>query len=266
MQKTLEKDTTRQVDLALIDEPEGRIRMKITAGEIESLVDNIKEVGQLQAILLVKKGKRYEIAAGHRRFLAMKELGKKTIRAEMKVMDRKEVAIVRASENLMRKNLSPIEEGAVYVDLQIEHKMTAKAIADKFGMPPSSVQDKMALTQLEPEIQIAIHEGKIYINVGMELDKIDHNRERKKHLQYAIDNGCSLETAKGWVKEYQRSETSEEPSTLGSGSPLELPQTQKIYQACELCENPVEIQEMKIIRICPGCYKVIAENLKQGGV
>ena len=86
----------------------------------------------------------------------------------------------------------------------------------------------------------------------------------KKALSDAVNNGCSIETARIWVEEYRRS-LKYEPSDVGGGSPgHQTIETKKIYQACELCENPVEIQEMKIIRICPGCYKIIAENLKGG--
>ena len=264
MVKTSVKIEYQDVTLKLIDEPEGRIRLNANDDDIESLAENIKEVGQIQPIVLVKNGKRFEIIAGHRRFLAISSLGHKTIKAIVKEMARVDIALVRASENLLRTDLSPIEEGGVYKDLMDKYGMTAKGIADKFGMAPSSVKDKIYLLDLQPEIMKAIHETEIYINVGVELSKIDHDRERMKHLNYAIKDGCSLETAQGWVKAYQRSDIQETPSGGGGYSPEVRLEVKKIYQACELCEEPVEIQAMKMIRICPGCFKIIVDNLKPG--
>jgi ParB family chromosome partitioning protein len=259
------EDEYQDVDLGLIDEPDGRIRLEINEEDIESLADNIREVGQIQPINLAIKGKRFEIIAGHLRYLAITKLGRNTIKAIVKKVPKKEIALVRASENLKRHNLSPIEEGAIYADLVDEHGMTKMGIAEKFAVPASTIRDKMGLLNLHSEIQKLIHKGLIYINVGQELNKIDNERQLKKCLADAVNNGCKIETAMIWVQDYKKSLTYE-PTDERGGSPMaETLTPQKIYQACELCENPVEIQDMKIIRICPGCYKVIVENLKQGG-
>ena len=258
-------DEYQDVDIKLIDEPDGWVRMEIDQEEIESLGDNIREVGQIQPINLAIKGKRFEIIAGHLRYLAMKKLGRKTIKAVVKKVPKREIALIRASENLKRQNLSPIEEGAIYVNLIDEYGMTRMGVAEKFGVPASTIKYKMDLLRLNPEIQKLIHRGLIYINVGQELNKIDNEKELKKSLNDAVKNGCSIETARIWVEEYRRSLTYEPTNESGGGPLQEQISTQKIYQACELCENPVEIQEMKNIRICPGCFKVIIENLKHGG-
>lgn len=265
MVKKQSDEEYQDVELKLIDEPDGWVRIEIDQEEVESLADNIKEVGQIQPINLAIKGKRFEIIAGHLRYLAIKKLGRKTIKAIVKKVEKKDIALVRASENLKRQNLTPIEEGAIYINLVDEYGMTKMGIAETFAVPATTVKYRMDLLRLNPEIQKLIHKGLIYINVGVELDKIDNERDLKKALSDAVNNGCSIETARIWVEEYRRSLTYE-PSDVGGGSPNQQTiEAKKIYQACELCENPIEIQDMKIIRICPGCYKVIAENLKGGG-
>lgn len=261
------KDQTeyQDVDLKLIDEPDGRIRLDIDAEAIDSLAESIREVGQIQPINLAIKGKRYELIAGHLRYLAIKKLGAKTIKAIIKKVEKREIALIRASENLKRTNLTPIEEGATYKDLIEEYHLTRKEVAHKFGIAASMVGYKMDLLRLNPEIQKLIHAGMIYTNVGIELDQIDDDRELTNRLKDAVNNGCTIETARIWVQDYRKSSTYDEMNTT-EGVPQETTlQTQKIYQACELCENPVEIQDMKIIRICSGCYKVIVDNLKPGG-
>jgi ParB family chromosome partitioning protein len=265
MQKKEAKQEMQDIALKLIDEPDGRIRLDPKDEEIEELADNIKEVGQLQAILLAKKKGRYEIVAGERRFIAISSLGHKTIRAEVKEMTEKEIALARASENLHRRDLSPIEEGATYADLAERFNMSLRQIGDKFGHAASKIKRMIGLLALQPEIQKAIHTKAITMLVGEILAQIDEPKERKKNLQYAIDNGCTSVVAEGWVRDHRRS--SEPGSTLvEQGIPLEAQiTTSKIYQACEICEEPVEIQDMKIMRICPGCFKIIIDNLKQGG-
>ena len=265
MEKISVKTEYQDVALKLIDEPEGRVRLDVDDDEIENLAENIKEVGQIQPIVLAKDGKRFEIIAGHRRFLAISSLGKKTIKAIVKEMARVDIALVRASENLIRTDLSPIEEGAIYVDLAKEHKMSMRQIGDKFGKGASIIKKKMDLLLLDPEIQKAIHRRVISMQVGMVLNQIEEHKERKLRLNDAINNGCTEETALIWLKDAQRSSVVDS-SQYERGISLEPNiETTKIYQACELCEEPVEMQKAKMIRICPACYKTIIDNLKPGG-
>jgi len=265
MVKKIVIEEYQDVDLKLIDEPDGVIRLEIDQEEIESLADSIKEVGQIQPINLAIKGKRYEIIAGHLRYLAIRKLGRKTIKAVVKKVEKKEIALIRATENLKRTNLTPIEEGATYIDLVTEYGMTRKEIGNKFAIAPSMVGYKIDLLKLKTEIQKLIHAGMIYTNVGIELDQIDDDRELRNRLRDAVNNGCTIETARIWVQDYRKSLTYDDMKPI-EGRPLEqqLPAT-PIYQACELCSKPIEVQDMKIIRICEGCFKIILENLKGGG-
>ena len=254
----------QDVALKLIDEPEGRIRLEIDGSEIKELADNIKEVGQIQPIKLAKNKSRYEIVAGHRRVLAMKSLGRKTIKAIVETMTREQIALERASENLMRTDLTPIEEGAVYADLAEKYNMSLREIGDKFGKANSMIKLKIDLLALEPEIQQAIHTKQITMKVGIILNQIDEPKQRAYNLETAIENGCTSTTAEIWLKDFRRA-SSPGRSMVEQGVPLEANiETTKIYQACELCEEPVEMQKAKMIRICPACYKIIVDNLKPG--
>ena len=265
MQKKDQTKEYQDVNLSLIDEPDGRIRIDAHDEDIEGLAENIKEIGQLEPVLLAKLGQRYEIVAGERRVLAMKSLGLKTVKAIVKVMSRIDIALARASENLQRRNLSPIEEGATYVDLAQNHNMSIRQIGDKFGKATSTVKDKMDLMKLHPELQKAIHTGSISMMVGRALNQIDEEKELRKCIGYAIAGGCTETVALEWVKDFKQSSRTYDPGSEQGGSLKPMLQTQKIYQACEICEEPVEVQAMKMLRICPGCFKVIIDNLKQGG-
>ena len=255
----------QEVDLSLIDEPDGRIRLVIESIDIKELADNIKEVGQIQPIKLAKNKSRYEIVAGERRFLAVKSLGYKKIKAIVETMTREQIALERASENLLRTDLTPIEEGAVYANLAEEHNMSLRQIGDKFGKANSMIKTKIDLLTLEPEIQQAIHSKQITMVVGIALNQIDEPKQRAYYLETAIENGCTSTTAEVWLKDFRRA-SAPGRSLVEQGRPLEPSiETNKIYQACEICEEPVEIQAAKMLRVCPGCFKIIVDNLKQGG-
>jgi len=122
------KVMTKAVDLALIDEPDGIIRMDIDPEYIAELSQSIKEIGQLQDILLAIKGDRFEIVAGHCRYLAHIKAGLTRINAKVREMTRNEIVIARATENIARKDLTPIEEATTYNDLYKNYDMSLEDI------------------------------------------------------------------------------------------------------------------------------------------
>jgi len=265
MQENQKDQEYRDVELKLIDEPDGRIRLEIDAESIIELAENIKEVGQIQPIKLAIKKGRFEIVAGHRRFLAIKNLGLKTIKAVVSTMTEEDIALQRASENLLRTDLTPIEEGATYANLAEKYNMSLRKIGDKFSKAASTVKRMIDLLALEPDIQKAIHNKLITIAVGEILNQIDESKQRAYYLRTAIENGCSAPTAEEWLKDFQRSS---EPgrSVVEQGVPLEPAfKTEKIYTACEICQEPVDYRNVKVIRTCPGCYRNIVESLNKGG-
>ena len=111
------KQTIKDVSLDLIDEPKGIIRMDIDPQGIDELVQSISEIGLLQPILIAVDGERFEVVFGHRRYLASKKLGLSSIKAIIRTMTQEEIGIARATENISRADLTPLEEAATYLNL-----------------------------------------------------------------------------------------------------------------------------------------------------
>ena len=106
------REKVSDISLELIDEPKGIVRMDIDPDYIEELAQSISEIGLLQPILLALNGGRYEIVAGHCRWLAHKKLELTTIKAVSRTMSQPEIGLARATENIARRDLTPIEEAA----------------------------------------------------------------------------------------------------------------------------------------------------------
>ena len=98
------KGAVKDVALTLIDEPEGIARLEIDDQYISELAQSIKEIGLLQPILLAIKGDRFEIVAGHMRYLAHFKAGLTKIRSVVRELTREQIVIMRATENLARKD------------------------------------------------------------------------------------------------------------------------------------------------------------------
>lgn len=265
MEQQKEALRAKYVKLEIIDPPDGQVRMDIPDRQIFELAESMKEVGQIQAILITPVDKRFEVVVGHRRYLAAKKLKWTEIRAEIKEIDRKEVALLRATENLQREGLSPIEEAAIYVDLFDTQGMTEKMIADKMGKTKTHIRRRMSLLRLDTEIQKAIHSRKVTVEVGIILGKIEEKKELYRYLEMAVENGVTARVANMWIDDLRKSiqyiNNREEISTPQE----ETLNSDKYYTPCQICEGPMEYRDICVVKMCKECFKKILSVLREGG-
>jgi ParB family chromosome partitioning protein len=256
-------DEYREIALDKIDEPSGVVRLNISQDLVEELGDNILEQGLFNPILIRAVGKRFEIIAGHRRYLAFKYLHKTHIPAKVTKMDDLTVALARAAENIFREDLSPIEEGAIYLDLQEKHNMNFDQISRRMKKPPSRVKRRMDLLRMPVCLQKAVHAKQISTSVAEWLWKFKDEAVIEYYLSIAIDNGVSKRVVELWIKDYERDLRVSKEAGNGGHSPLNPNEPTKYYAPCDLCSDAMEGGTETAFRACQACTDRIKEALKR---
>lgn len=251
------KNRIHEVDLSLIDEPDGIIRIEIAADAISELVQSISEIGLQQPILVRPVGDRFEIVFGHRRFLAVKSLELSTIAAFVRKMTDEEAAVIRAAENLARVDLTPLEEAATYRDLIDTHGMSVEKVAQKMGIAPFTIKRRLDILKMPPVLQQAVHQGQISMTVAYELWPISDQSDLEYYLSFAVENGATKMVAKAWCKEWKDSQRRSQEAGLPGGGPTSPNEPRPIYIVCDICNGPVELGKDKPVRMCPDCWETI---------
>lgn len=253
----------REVDLSQIDEPHETARMEISEESISELAQSISEIGLLQPITVRTNHDRYEIIYGHRRYLAHLKLGLSGIKSIITTMTDQEAAVARATENLAREDLTPIEEAATYKNLMDQHGMSVDQIAAKVGKSLGVVMRRMDLLRMPPCLQQATHEGTISMTVAEELWAIRDPVKLDYYLSFAVDGGCTQATARQWCKDWKDSERRQVSGDAEGGGVTSPFEPRPHYITCDICLNPVLIQEASSVMICGGCQGVITEKQKE---
>ncbi len=126
---------------------------------LNALADSVSEKGILQPLLVrsVDNGK-YEIIAGERRFRAAEKAGLSSVPVIIKNMDDREVLEVALIENLLRENLSAIEEAEGLKRLMDEFAHTQDALAKVVGKSRSHIANTLRLLTLPPEVRRMIED------------------------------------------------------------------------------------------------------------
>jgi ParB family chromosome partitioning protein len=130
---------------------------------LQELVDSIKQHGIIQPLIARKRGDKYELIAGERRWRAAQRVGlaeAPVIVREAADQDVLELALI---ENLQREDLNPIEEAGAFARLAREFHLRQEDIAQKVGKSRAAVANSMRLLDLHPQVQSFLTQGRISV-------------------------------------------------------------------------------------------------------
>lgn len=160
-------------------------------------IESVKENGVIvPALARPLDDGTYELIAGHRRKHACELAGLKTMPVILKDIDRDTAIIYMCDSNLQRENILPSERAAAY-------KMKLEAIKRRAGRPSKDnprqvvgnlesaeiigketgesgrqVQRYIRLTELEPELQQMVDDGKIAMTPAVEISYLKPDEQR----------------------------------------------------------------------------------------
>jgi ParB family chromosome partitioning protein len=154
-------------------------RKHIDDNELKELSSSIKKHGVLQPVLFRQdQDGKLIIVSGERRYQASKLAKKDTIPAIFTDGNASEIALV---ENLLRVDLTPIEEAEGLLRLQDEAKYSNKELASVIGKAESTMSEILSLNKLPVKIRDAIRNSKDYSRRQLvEVAKGKDEKEIKK--------------------------------------------------------------------------------------
>lgn len=149
-------------------------RKDFNEDSIRSLADSIKEKGILQPLIVRKKDGKYELIAGERRLRASKLAGLSEVPVIVKELSDTEILEVALIENLLRENLSAIEEASAYQNLIDNFSHTQERVAAIVGKSRSYIANTLRLLSLSDHIKNLISEGKLSAGHARNLVGLDN--------------------------------------------------------------------------------------------
>ncbi|MBP3687535.1 MAG: ParB/RepB/Spo0J family partition protein [Alphaproteobacteria bacterium] len=152
-------------------------RTEFNKEALDALVTSVKEKGVLQPLLVRKQGEKYEIIAGERRWRAAKMAGLNEVPVIEKDLDNQEVLEVALVENLLRENLSAIEEAEGFNRLITEFSHTHEALSQIVGKSRSYITNTLRLLSLPADVQEMIKNNSITAGHARALIGMDNAKE-----------------------------------------------------------------------------------------
>ncbi len=231
---------------------------------MQQTVESIREYGVLvPAIARPREDGGYELIAGHRRKHACEMAGLQTMPVIVRDIDHNAAVIIMVDSNLQRENILPSEKAKAYkmkleaikrqagrpsrnsvqVGQNFEGKTSRQQIAENSPDSATQIQRYIRLTELEPELQKMVDEGKIAMTPAVEISYL--KPEEQKLLIETIDS----EQATPSLSQAQRMKKLSQEGKLSDDTMLGIMTEQKKPETWDL-KLPME----KIKKYFPRSY------------
>ena len=201
------KEELIEIDLDLIEPNSQQPRSRFTEEKLEELAQSIRANGVVQPIVVRRRGGKFQIIAGERRWRASLKAGLQKIPSVVReVADAKllELALI---ENIQRQDLNPIEEARAYKNLIETVGLTQEMIAERVGKNRTVITTFLRLLKLPSDILKLVENERITAGHARALLMANNAETQRRLAQKIIEMSLSLRETEKAVKRVGREVT-----------------------------------------------------------
>jgi ParB family chromosome partitioning protein len=156
----------KNIPLDMIDIADENVRKDHTFGKDDKdrmMRDHLSKFELLQPVVVRfdDKSKRYKLLIGRRRYFALSAKGETQIPAVVTELEGAEAEAASLFENLIRKDLLPLEKARMVKRLVDTTKSGITGVSAKYGLPKSTVSEWLSILDLPQALQDSIEQGRI---------------------------------------------------------------------------------------------------------
>ena len=214
------KDTSDvlRIPVDLIEPNPYQPRMSFDNEALQELASSIRTLGLIQPITVRRKGDKYQIISGERRYRASLLAGMDMVPAYIRDASEQGMLEMAIVENIQRENLDPIEVAMSYQRLMEECRLTQEQMADRVGKKRASVANQLRLLKLPAKVQHDLKVGLVIVGHAKVLLAVEDPAVQEMLCDLIVKNGLSVRQLEERVKALAKNE----PAAVKS-EPQELP-------------------------------------------
>jgi ParB family chromosome partitioning protein len=167
-------------------------RSAIDPERLAELAASIRASGIVQPILARRRGERYQIIAGERRWRAAQALGLASVPVTLREVPDEQLLELALVENVQREELTPIEEAQAFQRLQAELGLTQEEIARRVGRDRTTIANTLRLLRLPRELRELVGRGTLDAGHGRALLALEASEDQLALGREAARKGLSV--------------------------------------------------------------------------
>jgi len=158
--KAAEGETVMEIPLDHLDANPYQTRTQLDEKALDELCESVAAMGVIEPIIVRPQANgRYQVVAGERRVKASYMCEKYKIPAVVRQMSDEQAMMMTVVENLLREDLSVLDQARAYLRLSQDFAMTQDDIAQRTGKDRSTVANYLRLLKLPDDVQRLVDKG-----------------------------------------------------------------------------------------------------------
>jgi ParB/RepB/Spo0J family partition protein len=256
----------RDINLDLLLEPPIAVRASMDNNKLSELAEDIRRHGVLQNLVVVTSDGKYEIIAGHRRYLAARIAG--LVAVPCLIFDELAEAkyAVMLSENGFREDVTAAEEGMFFLDLAEKHGWSEEQICHQVGRSADYVNERVKLVREFPVLMQAVAARELNWSQCKAIMRCKNPKYIPQLIEQAHVHGASARTLSHMVDQYKFQD-----SMAAGNAPAASPGFAPVFiepakQRCVWCSRDDDQPNVTTIAIHSYHVKDLTEFLKGCGI
>ncbi|MGI0062130.1 MAG: ParB/RepB/Spo0J family partition protein [Nitrosotalea sp.] len=175
----------KNIPLKLIDIADENVRKDHSFGGGDArdqlIKDHLSKFELLQPVVVRfdNASKRYKLLIGRRRFLSLSAKGSREIPAVITELEGAEAEAASLFENLIRKDLPPIEKAKMVRKLVDSTESGITGVSKKYGLSKSTVSEWLSVLTLPEPLQQALEGGEMTLYEAIQIARKPKSLQEK---------------------------------------------------------------------------------------
>lgn len=196
-----------EIDIDLIEPNIKQPRTKFNDEKLDELAQSIRANGIVQPVLVRRRGARYQLIAGERRWRASQKAGLQKIPAVVKEVSDEKLLELALIENIQRQELNSIEEAKAYKNLIETIGLTQEMVAERVGKNRTVITTCLRLLKLPKDIQQLVEDEKISAGHARALLMSSDTEAQRRLANKIVEMSLSVRETEKAVKRIGKSES-----------------------------------------------------------
>ncbi len=196
-----------EIDLDLIEPSSEQPRSRFAEDKLEELAQSIRANGVVQPIVVRRRGGKFQIIAGERRWRAAQKAGLRKIPSVVREVADEKLLELALIENIQRQDLNPIEEARAYKNLIETVGLTQEMIAERVGKNRTVITTFLRLLKLPNDILKMVEGEQITAGHARALLMANNPELQRRLAQKIIEMSLSVRETERAVKRVSRENT-----------------------------------------------------------
>src|SRR6266481_3639435 len=243
------------IPLHLIDQPALAQRSQMNEEQLAELAADIQRNGLIHPIAVYGVDGRYQIAAGHRRYMACRMINRESIEARDYTGSGIQPEAIMFAENGYREEISDCDMAIWLSQITEKYNLPIDQLMKLTGKSENWINKRLSLFSGDKRIFDALYAGHINLGHAVELNQFPDDYIAM-YLEVVIRSTPPIATVRQWRHDLQLQNMPAPVSQDGQPQPAgPAPLPGVVVESCWWCESNMMPWSMRHVRVHEHCLE-----------